>query len=145
MAERSAPAIPTTSKIQPTVVSSTPLTVTSTAQIRIAPAATSRRLSPIPIGTPFYGLQGERSVRRCGYASSLRSPHAEAAVGAVAPRIHPAGRRNGRVHLLRRRGRDAGPRRRARTRAPEPVPVLVGAPARCAAPPRRRVRRPLGG
>src|SRR6266508_4055061 len=49
MSERSAPAAPTASRIQPTVTSSTPLTETLTAQIRIAPAATSKRLTPIPM------------------------------------------------------------------------------------------------
>src|SRR3954453_1439634 len=132
--------MPTMNKIPPTVVRSTPLTVTLTAQIRIAPAATSRRLRPIPMFVlPSAGLQGERSARRLGYASSLRSPRAEAAVGAVAPRVHPAGRRGVWLHLLRAGGGDAGSQRRALARAPQPVPVLLGAPARRAAPPRGRV------
>ena len=69
-----------------------------------------------------------------------------AAVGALAARVHQVGRRRARLRLLpRRRGRRRGgarrPPRRARVRAAEQVPVLVGAPDGRAVPARRRVRR----
>src|SRR5436190_1078921 len=54
MSERSAPMAPTASRIQPIVCSSRPLTVALTAQIRMAPAAISTRLTPIPMfSAPF--------------------------------------------------------------------------------------------
>src|SRR4051812_22316901 len=49
MSESTAPIAPTTSRIQPTVTSSMPLTDTSTAQIRMAPIAISSRLVVIPM------------------------------------------------------------------------------------------------
>src|SRR3954453_8644554 len=138
--------MPTMNKIPPTVVRSTPLTVTLTAQIRIAPAATSRRLRPIPMSyLPSAVYRENAPFDAPDTPPRLRSPRAEAAVGAVAPRVHPAGRRGVRMHLLRARGGDARAPRRARARAPQPLPVLVRAPARGAAPPRRRVRRTLEG
>src|SRR5436190_4003209 len=54
MSESSAPIAPTASRIQPIVCSSMPLTVALTAQIRMAPAATRMRLTPIPMfSAPF--------------------------------------------------------------------------------------------
>src|SRR3954447_18108459 len=76
MSESSAPTAPTASKIQPTVCSSRPLTVALTAQIRMAPAAMSKRLTPIPMRCllsvrqaegNFACLQGKRSGHRIGY------------------------------------------------------------------------------
>src|SRR5689334_1678205 len=54
MSERSAPMAPTASRIQPIVCTSRPLTVAWTAQIKMAPAAISTRLTPIPMcSAPF--------------------------------------------------------------------------------------------
>src|SRR3954453_1136507 len=53
---RNAPTAPTISKIQPTVTRSTPDTVASTAQTRIAPAAIRSRLIPIPTSSPFLAV-----------------------------------------------------------------------------------------
>src|SRR5438309_478019 len=50
----------------------------------------------------------------------------EAAVGAVASRVHRQGGRGGRVHLLQRGRATARAPRRARARAAEQVPVRVG-------------------
>src|SRR6478736_823150 len=47
------PAAPTTMRITPTVLMSTPDTSAETAHVRIAPIAISRRLTPIPIIHPF--------------------------------------------------------------------------------------------
>src|SRR5205807_4772107 len=65
-------AAPTASRIHPTVWSSTPLTVTFTAQTRMAPAATSRRLIPIPIGLLLLSwfLQGKRAASLFRYAGA---------------------------------------------------------------------------
>src|ERR671925_434686 len=57
---------PTASRIHPIVTSSTPLTETSTAHTKMAPAAMSKRLTPIPIvRSPFAGSAG-RSPRSAG-------------------------------------------------------------------------------
>src|SRR5215468_7305803 len=77
--ESRAPTAPTTSRIQPIVCSSTPLTVALIAQIRIAPAATRTRLTPIPMNlAPFRRqaeekllvVQGKRPSRLFGYGCS---------------------------------------------------------------------------
>src|SRR5689334_2153349 len=52
---RSTPTAPTIRRIQPIATRSTPDTVASTAQTRIAPAASKTRLIPIPIPSPFFG------------------------------------------------------------------------------------------
>src|SRR5918994_3931160 len=59
MSESTAPIAPTTSKIHPIVTSSTPLTDTSTAQIRMAPIAINSRLVVIPmVSGSFRWLDG---------------------------------------------------------------------------------------
>src|SRR6266511_2625262 len=58
-------------RIQPTVTSSTPLTDTSTAQIRIAPTAINSRLTPMPIGAPFACGRPRFSLQLCVLISGL--------------------------------------------------------------------------
>src|SRR5262249_41791002 len=62
MSESSAPTAPTTSRIPPIVCSSMPLTVVLTAQIRIAPAATRIRVTPIPMFFGSFLLKNGREV-----------------------------------------------------------------------------------
>jgi hypothetical protein len=49
MSDRTRPIAPTTSRITPIVLMSTPETVAVTAQVRMAPAAMRMRLTPTPI------------------------------------------------------------------------------------------------
>src|SRR5512146_1437745 len=84
MREKSAPIAPTIRRIQPIVCTSIPLTVALTAQTRMAPAATSKRLIPIPMvfDSPFsMGSEeklrcpdGERGTAAGRYGLELESP-----------------------------------------------------------------------
>ena len=82
---------------------------------------------------------GRACSRSSGYKRMPLS--AEAAVGAVAPRVRRACRRARPLHLLRPGAGAARARDRARARRDEQVPVRVGPSAGRAAPARRRVRR----
>src|SRR6187551_3207524 len=70
------PAAPTTMRITPTVLMSTPDTSAETAHVRIAPIAIRRRLTPIPIIHPFL-LTGSGPSRRAGPFEVARMEYPE--------------------------------------------------------------------
>src|SRR5436189_5140846 len=77
MSESSAPTAPTISRIHPIVCRLKPFVVTSTAQMRIAPAAIRIMLTPIPISAPLRfcreNVGAARSDTRLGRLQERRS------------------------------------------------------------------------
>src|SRR4051812_29619863 len=71
MNEIRAPAIPTTMRITPTVLMSTPFTSAVTAHVRIAPTAMRMRLALRPIRLPPAPVA---SLREAAFNSALRYP-----------------------------------------------------------------------
>src|SRR2546423_1552275 len=83
MSDSNAPNAPTARRIQPIVWISMPLTVALTAQTSTAPAATSRRLTPIPMFRFSFRLREQRTLRVCRENVEWRFPDTPLGSGAV--------------------------------------------------------------
>src|SRR5437667_9335019 len=115
--------MPTMSRIQPTALMSTPERCVWTAKARIAPAATSKMLTPSPMKPPWvraslYPVRLSLNPARCRRFERVRNPRASfgeppppsSSLALGAQRIgRPARRDRSRVWRGRRCGGAAGP------------------------------------